>query len=299
MLFSFALGGTDARRLAILEDALRPLFYGLRRSGHRVIAFAHGLAPPPAINLLVEHEGADIVRRVAQGRIDVPGARIGIVCADDVDGVTANPDRGPALREAAAAADFVWTLGAADTLAGVVAPERLANVEYGFDPIMPGRRLVADPALRTADLVVYGLKTAYRAQLADRLKTADVTPFVVEPGRFPDYIASDLLSRSKLVIVSRDHEAERAPAAGRIAKALSNGALVVAETPALGGCPLEPYVTLCTPDEMPGRCRDLMADGRFAERGLAQLEAFRAQTRMADGVAAALRLPIFASFGGG
>lgn len=290
MLFSFALGGTDAMRLALLEDALRPLFYGLRRAGHRVISFAHGLAPPPTVNVLIEHEGADIGGRAARGRREIPGVQIGIVCPDDLEGVKANAERWSALCDAAAAADFIWVLADAAPLAGIAVPDRLAAINHGFDPIMLGRRLVPEPARRDIDLIIYGAKTEYRVAIAERLKAADLLPFVVEPGRFPDYLASDLLSRAKLVLVSRDGEAERAPPAVRLAKAICNGAAVIAEAPRSGPCPLAGYVTVCAPDDFPGRCRELLAEGRFVEHGLERFQQFRAETSMTANLAAALAL---------
>lgn len=290
MLFSFALGGTDAKQLALLEDALRPLFYGLRRAGHRVISFAHGLAPPPAVNILVEHEAADIGRRVAEGRQEIPGVRIGIVCPDGLEGVTANAERWTALRGAAVVADFIWVSTDAAPVASIAAPDRLAAIDYGFDPIMLGRRLVPEPARRDVDLVIYGVKTEHRVAIAERLKAADLLPFVVEPGRFPDYLVSDLLSRAKVVLVTRDSEAERAPSAARLAKAICNGAAVIAEAPRSGACPLAGYVTVCAPDDFPGRCCELIAEGRFVEHGLERFERFRAETSMAANLAAALAL---------
>lgn len=288
MLFSFALAGTDALRLALLEDALRPLFYGLRRVGHRVIAFGQGFVPPPAINILAEHEAADLGRRVAQARQDVPGARIGIVCVDDMQGIQADVERWASLRSAAAAADFVWAADTTEPFAGFVAPHRLAVLDYGFDPVMLGRRLVVEPARRDVDLVVYGVKTPYRNDIAERLRTADLMPFIVEPGRFPDYLAADLLSRAKLVLVTRDGERQHAPSVPRLAKAICNGAAAIAEVQPPGSCALARYVTVCAPDAIADACRGLISEGRFVERGLAQLEQFRAETNMAANLAAPL-----------
>jgi hypothetical protein len=295
MLFSFALGGIDAARLAVLEDALRPLFQGLRHAGQRVISFAHGLAAPPAINMLVEHDGADIGRRLGEGRQEVAAARISLVCAEDVDGAAVNAARWSTLCEVAAAADFVWTLSPTAAFDCIVAADRLAAVAYGFDPVMLGRRLVRAPAQRDAGLVVYGPRTAYRQQLAERLRAAGLAPFVVEHGRFPDYIVRDLLSRARLIVVSRDSEAERAPAPARLAKALCSGAAVLAEAPASGSSPLERYVTVCPADAIPAACRELLAQEGIVEAGLARLDRFRAETSMTDGVVAALRLPAVAA----
>ena len=272
MLVNFVLAGTPAERLAVLDDALRPLFFGLRAAGHRVVAFGQRFEPRPAINLVVAEPGDGIAAR-ARGEAG-PGPCIGLICVEEA---TAE------IQRFAGAFDFVWNCAPTDRLAA----ERHAMVPFGFHPALLGPRLERDPARREAGIVLYGDEGPRPAQLAERLTQAGLPALFVRSGHFPDYIVCDLLSRAALAVVVRHEAGDRAPPAMRIAKAIANGVSVLTE--ARSPSELAPYVEVCDYEAMAARCAALLREN-LAQRGLDTLERFRRETNMADGLAPALAL---------
>ncbi len=273
MLFNFVLAGTPAERLAVLDDALRPLFFGLRAAGHRVVAFGQRFEKRPAINLVVaERAGGGIAGR-ARGEAG-SGSCIGLICVEETT---------PEIQRLAGSVDFAWSCAPTDKLPA----ERHAVVPFGFHPALLGPRLERDPARREAGIVLYGDEGPRPAQLAERLTQAGLPALFVRSGHFPDYIACDLLSRAALTVVVRHEAGDRSPPALRIAKAIANGTAVLTET---GSPPeLAPFVEACDYEAMAARCMTLLREN-LAQRGLEALERFRRGTSMADGLAPALAL---------
>lgn len=274
MLFNFVLAGTPTERLAALDDALRPVFFGLRTAGHRVVAVGQRFEARPAINLVVADRG-DGGAIAARARVEAgAGPCIGLLCVEEARA---------GLQPLAASVDFVWSC-APTTL---FAPERHAVVPFGFHPALLGPRLESDPARREAGIILYGDEGPRPAELADRLTQAGLPALFVRGGHFPDYIVCDLLSRAALAVVVRHEAGDQAPPAMRIVKAIVNGAVVLAEVSPPAD--LAPFVEACDYEAMPARCAALLREN-LAQRGLDALERFRQGTSMADGLAPALAL---------
>jgi hypothetical protein len=298
VLFNFVLVGTTTERLAALDDTLRPLFFGLRALGHRVMSVGRSVEAPPAINLVVTDDfegggGGVAARARTEGG---PAACIGLLCPDDIDGLAAHPQHGEALRRIVKTVDFVWSGAPTAALAGMISPERQAVVPFGFDPALLGSRLEREPARRDGGIIVYGEEGTRPTELTERLVKAGVPALFARASHFPDYIVSDLLGRAGLAVVVRRDARDRLPPAMRIAKAICNGAAVVTEAGAPDELSLAPYVTECAYDDIPARCVALLRDGAVA-RGLDALERYRRDTSMADGLAPAVRVAALA--GGG
>lgn len=278
MLFNFVIAGTPTERLAALDDALRPIFFGLREAGHRVIAVGQRFEKRPVVNLVVADGPIAAGAREQAG----PDVCLGLIC---VDAVT------PEVQRLAAAFDFVWTCAPTTAFAA----GRHALVPYGFHPALIGPKLERDAARREAGIILYGEEGPRPAALAERLTQAKLPALFVRGGHFPDYIVCDLLSRAALVVVARHKAGDPAPPAMRIVKAIVNGAAVLAEASPPTG--LAPYVEACTYDAIPARCAALLRDNP-AQRGLEALERFKRETSMAAGLDAAL-LVAAASVGNG
>lgn len=274
MQFNFVIAGTPTERLAALDDALRPIFFGLRAAGHRVVAVGQRFKARPAINLVVVG-GEDDGALAAPARADAGTEPcIGLLCVEEPKAD---------LQRLAATVDFVWTCAPT----ALFSPERYAAVPFGFHPALLGPRLERDPARREAGIILYGNEGPRSAQLAERLTQAGLPALFVRSGHFPDYIVCDLLSRAALVVVIRHDAGDRSPPAMRIAKAIVNGAAVLVE--AAPPADLAPYVEACDYDSMPARCAALLRENP-AQRGLEAHERFQRQTSMAAGLAPALAL---------
>ena len=270
MLFNFVIAGTPTERLAALDDALRPLFFGLRAAGHRVVAVGQRFEKRPVVNLVVADGPIAARARHEAG----PGACLGLLCVDPVT---------PAVRQLAQSFDFIW--GCAPTAAFTA--ERHAVVSYGFHPALLGPKLEREPARREAGIILYGEEGPRPAALAERLTKAGLTALFVRGGHFPDYIVCDLLCRAALVVAVRHEAGDPAPPAMRMVKAITNGAAVLAE--ASPPADLAPYVEACDYDAIPARCAALLHDNP-TQRGLEALERFKRETSMVAGLDAALRV---------
>lgn len=289
MFFNFVIVGSTTERLAALDDTLRPLFFGLRTLGYRVMSVGRRFEARPAVNIVIaadpeSGEGGVAARARADG-----GQRvcIGLLCPDE-----------PTAADTAVARtlDFVWSCAPAAAFAGVMAAERQAVVPFGFDPALLGPRLERDPARRDGGIVIYGEEGARSARLAERLTKAGVPALFARASHFPDYIVSDLLGRAALAVIVRRGDADRTPPAMRIAKALCNGAAVVTEPSAPGDLSLAPYVTQAPYEDIPLRCLSLLREGS-ARSGLEVLARYQRETSMAEGLAAAVRVAALAAEG--
>lgn len=284
MLFNIVLVGSTTERLAALDDTLRPLFFGLRAAGHGVVSFGRGFEPRPAINIVVadDLDGADR-GPASRARAEAGStACIGLLCPDDVDGTLAG-SRGAELRQLVKAVDFVWTCGPAAAV-----HERQAVISFGFDPALIGSRIEREPARRDGGVIFYGEEGSRPTLLADRLTAGGASALFARASHFPDYIVGDLLGRAGVAAVVRRDARDRTPPAMRIAKAICNGATVVAESGA-ADLSLAPYLTECAYDDIPARCLALLHDGA-ARRGVETLERYRRETNMADALTAAVRV---------
>lgn len=255
-----------------LDDSLRPLFFGLRAAGHRVVAVGQRFEERPVVNLVLAEEGGGFAARAREEA--GPDSCIGLVCVNEMK---------PELQRIAETVDFTWTCAPT----AMSPPVRHAMVSFGFHPALLGPKLEREPLRRETGVVVYGEQGARPAALADRLTQAGLPVFFLRAGHFPDYIVCDLLSRAALVVVVRREAGDRAPPSMRIAKAIANGAAVLAE--AGPSADVAPYVETCAYDAMSARCTVLLREN-LAQRGIETLERFRRETSMADGVAAALAL---------
>ena len=282
MQFNFILTNHRAAELQALDDILRPLFFGLRAAGHRVVAGIRQFGGPPVINVMVEDfsdpaVGQEIAAARAAGG---PGFRLGVLCPHDIRGLA--PARGDGLRAVRPALDFAWTLAPLD----LVAPERTAVVQYGFHDSLLGPRLISDPAGRDLDVVVYGPNSPRLDALVEKLAAAQLRHFPVRAGTFPDYIVTDLLSRAKTVAVVGGVPGADAALGPRALKSICNGALVVAEEGSIAGA-LAGLLVPFPYDGIAAACRRIAAEGRFVERGLETLERLRELPGMRAGVEAA------------
>ena len=282
MQFNFVLTNHRAAELQALDDILRPLLFGLRAAGHRVVAGIRQLSGPPVVNIMVEDfSDPAAAREIGAARAAWgAGFRLGVLCPHDIGGLP--PARADGLRAALPAFDFVWSLAPLDR----IAPERIAIVQYGFHDSLLGPRLISDPAGRDLDVVVYGPNSPRLDALVGKLAAAQLRHFPVRAGTFPDYIVSDLLSRAKTVAVVGGVPGADAALAPRALKSICNGALTVAEEGSIAGA-LAGLLVPCPYDEIPAACRRIAAEGRFVERGLEALERLRQMPGMRSGVEAA------------
>lgn len=296
MRFNIVLADQPTDRLQELEDFVRPVLFGLRAAGHAVGASSRGGKPAPVINLAVDAllDGPT----VEEMRNPSPGAKLvfGILC-------TAAPpmlpgDRHDLVRVALGFSDFIWAVEGITVPPDLRDPTNVASLVYGFDERLLGPRLIVDPALRDVDVVIYGPECPRTNALALQIERLGLSQFSVGPGALPDYLATDLLSRGKVVIVVGD--GSPGPSlVPRILKAICNGATVIAEGGAAGSDRFGDGAVELPDDEMPGRCVAIIRDGSYVERGQRALARLRAGVGMGEAVAAAMHLPAFASAGGG
>jgi len=296
MQFNFVLTNHRAAELQALDDILRPLFFGLRAAGHRVVAGARQFGKPPAVNVMVEDFGDPaVVREIQAARAAAaPDFRLGVLFPLEVGELA--PERRDGLRSVLPALDFAWTLAPSGLPADLVARDRAAVVRYGFHDSLVGPRLIADPAGRDLDVVVYGPNSPRLDALVGRLAAAQLRHFPVRAGTFPDYIVTDLLSRAKTVAVIGGAPGADAALAPRALKSVCNGALVIAEAGSLSDA-LAGLLVTCAYDDIPADCGRIVAEGRFVERGLEALERLRGLPGMRDGLAAALAVAAASSVG--
>ena len=303
MLFNFFLANHMSGGLKGMPDLVQPIFHGLVEAGHEVIGFGLGLQAAPAINVLVEFFPDDgftenLLRLKAQS-----GDKFifGILCTEDIEDALVMqqpefPRRRANLERLLPAADFVWTLlpqvAAYEALAG---KGKVALLEYGYSERFLNRHLVTDPGLRDVDVLMYGNETPYRSAITGELRRRGFTCLSSDRQILPEFITSDILRRSKVVLDVRRGPGVRFPSPTRICKAVHSGALVIAED--LGDSPianLYRYTVKCPYAEIAERCATVIQGGRYAEQGIEALARFRADTSMRSNIARVLTLPVFA-----
>jgi hypothetical protein len=286
MQFNFVLTNHRAAELQALDDILRPLFFGLRAAGHRVVAGARRFGEPPAINVMVEDFSEPAAAQEIGAARAAWGAafRLGVLCPDDLRGLP--PARREALRAVLPALDFAWALAPSGLPPDVIAPDRVAVVRYGFHDGLVGSRLIAEAARRDLDVVVYGPNSPRLDVLVQQLAAAQMSHFPVRAGTFPDYIVTDLLSRAKSVAVVGGTTGAEAALGPRALKSICNGALVIAEEGSIPDA-LAGLLETCPAGGIAAACGRVVTEGRFVERGLDALDRLRRLPGMRDGVAAA------------
>jgi hypothetical protein len=303
VLFNFFLANHLSGGLKGMPDLVQPIFHGLVEAGHEVIGFGLGLQAAPAVNILIEFFPDDgftenLLRLKAQS-----GDKFifGILCTEDIEDALVMqqpefPRRRANLERLLPAADFVWTLlpqvAAYEALAG---PGKVALLEYGFSERFLNRHLVTDPGLRDVDVLMYGNETPHRSAITDELRRRGFTCLSSDRQILPEFITSDILRRSKVVLDVRRGPGVRFPSPTRICKAVHSGALVIAED--LGDSPianLYRYAIPCPYNGIAEQCARIIAAGQYATLGLEALARFRVETSMRDNLARALRLPALA-----
>ena len=291
MQFNVVLTNHRPAALQALDDILRPLFFGLRATGHRVVAGTLQFRRRPAVNLVVEDfSDPAFIRTLAEARAAWTGEFIvGVLCPFAIDGAGVDQARRAGLAAAMPLMDFAWTVAPGQLPARLIAADRAAVVGYGFDEGLVGPRLITDPAARDLDLVVYGQTGPRLDGFLARLVAAGRPHFGVRAGLLPDYIVADLLSRAKVVAAVDGAPGGEASLAPRALKAICNGAAVIAQMGTVPD-PLCAVVASCADGEMAGLCSRLVAEGSFGDRGLDALEQIRRTTTMREGVAAAAAL---------
>jgi hypothetical protein len=302
MLFNFFLANHLSGGLKGMPDLVQPIFHGLVEAGHEVIGFGLGLQGAPAVNVLVEFFPDDafsdnLLRLKAQS-----GDKFvfGILCTEDIEDALVMqqpefPRRRANLERLLPAADFVWTLlpqvAAYEALAG---RGKVALLEYGFSERFLNHHLLADPRLRDVDVLMYGNETPHRAAVIGELRRRGFNCLASDRQVLPEFITSDILRRSKIVLDVRRGAGVRFPSPTRICKAVHSGALVVAED--LGASPianLYRYAVPCPYAELADRCASIIGSGQYADQGMAALTRFRAETSMRANIIRALGLPAF------
>lgn len=278
MQFNVVLANHRSAALQGLDDVLRPVFAGLRAAGHRVVVPARQFQKRPVVNLVVgDFSDAAFAQSIRRTRASWGDEFvIGAVYPRGPDGPETSP----------APVDFAWTLAANLLPPGLLPADRVAVLGYGFEESLIGPRLIADAAARDLDVVVYGPEHPRVTALVRGLEAAKLGAFLLRPGTLPDYLVTDLLSRGKVVAVAGDGRLAPATLRPRIAKAICNGVLVIAE-PGSADEALAGAVVECALDDMPARCQAIVAGGDAATRGLQALERFK-RVPMQGALAAAL-----------
>lgn len=300
MLFNFFLANHLSGGLKGMPDLVQPIFHGLVEAGHEVTGFGLGLQPAPAVNVLIEFFPDDgftdnLLHLKAQS-----GDKFifGILCTEDIEDALVMqqpefPRRRANLERLLPAADFVWTLlpqvHAYEALAGA---GKVALLEYGFSERFLNRHLVTEPSLRDMDVLMYGNETPHRLAVVDELRRRGFTCLSSDRQVLPEFITSDLLRRSKIVLDVRRGSGVRFPSPTRICKAVHSGALVVAED--LGESAISNlyrYAVACPYNGIAERCARIIEEGQYAALGLDALAKFRAETSMRANMMRALKLP--------
>jgi hypothetical protein len=172
---------------------------------------------------------------------------------------------------------------------------KTARIRYGFSARSRGANARPDAALpRDIDVLFRAIATARRQAVWDALAQNGVSGFWLDNANFPDYLTSDLLSRSKIVLDFNPEATARGRSPALTAQALHNGAVVVSESGEAGWRVEFDAFSVVTPyDALADRCLQILHSGFHAQLGLAALQKFSAETSMRDNMAAVLTLPVF------
>lgn len=300
MIFNFVLANHHETSLNSLGDLLEPIYQGLEAGGHHVIRFGLDLHQAPVINVMVEFFKDDVIVDDLLRYKRELGDRFvfGLLGTEDPEDdlvMRQYPNRRPNLQRLAAVVDFVWTLLPVEPYyEAVCGPGRVASLRYGFCESYVEPDMVADPRLRDIDVILYGNAHPYRDRIVQALSAAGLRCVGTQREAYPDFIAADMIRRAKVLLDVRRSADVRFLSPTRIMRGLHSGTAIVSER--YDQSPLAyfyDYVSAAAYEELPGRCREIIAGGRYVEMARAALDNFRARTSMAANVAAALDLPVF------
>lgn len=305
MIFNFVLANHHETSLNSLGDLLEPIYQGLEACGHHVIRFGVDLHEAPMINVLVEFFKDDpIVEDFLRYKRDL-GDRfiLGLLGTEDPDDqlvMAEYPNRRRNLARLTAAADFVWTLLPVEAYyAAIRGPEHVALLNYGFCERYVEPDIIANPRRRDIDVVLYGNPQPYRMQIVQALEAGGLTCVTTQREGYPDFVATDLIRRSKVLLDIRRSADVRYLSPTRIMKGIHCGTAVVSER--FDTSPIAyfyDYVTAHPYGELVEACRRIIEDGAFVHLGLAALAKFRVETSMRDNLARVLTLPALVRLAG-
>jgi len=305
MIFNFVLANHHETSLNSLGDLLEPIYQGLEACGHHVIRFGVDFHERPMINVMVEFFKDDvIVDDLLRFKRDL-GERfaLGLLCTEDPEDALVMdqyPRRRPNLERLAGVVDFLWTLLPVEAYRQLCPSDRVALLRYGFSEAYLDPDLIADPGQRDIDAVLYGNLHPHRERIVRALAAMGLTCITTQREAYPDFIAADLIRRSKVLLDIRRSPQVRYLSPTRIVKGLHSGTAVISERYDNSEiADLYEYTAACSYDEVAERCRDIICGGSYAALGLAALAKFRSQTSMRDNMARALALPVFDRLGSG
>lgn len=304
MIFNFFFGNHTSVLVKAMADLMQPIQAGLEEAGHHVMGAGVRMLPAPVINVLVEPFPEDAFVDALLGMKGEAGDRLlfGLICVEDLQeaAVLDNPEqprRRANLNRVLARADFVWTLAPqVELYAGLCDTANVGLIEFGFSERLLCPRLIANPALRDLDALMYGDISDRRRTVVERAQSSGLECFQTERKFLPDFVTSDLARRAKVMIDMPRYDSGRYPTPTRIGRALHHGVALVSERlPDNGIAGLHSYsAALCAADEIADRCVALIRAGNYAELGLAALARFRAETSMRNNMARAAQLPFLA-----
>jgi hypothetical protein len=229
---------------------------------------------------------------------------LGLVCTEDPEDALVMdhyPRRKPNLERLAGVVDFLWTLLPVEPYyRRLCAPDRIALLRYGFSEAYLDPDIVVDPQDRDIDAILYGNVHPHRERIVRELAAMGLNCITTERESYPDFIAADLIRRSKVLLDIRRSPQVRYLSPTRIVKGLHCGTAVISERyddSALAD--LYDYTAAFEYEEIAERCREIIRGGDYVARGLSALAKFQAQTSMRDNMARALALPVFERLGAG
>jgi hypothetical protein len=306
VIFNFVLSNHHESSLNSLGDLLEPIYLGLEACGHHVIRYSRSFHAAPMINVLIEFFTIDsfVEDLLRMKRDHGEGFRLGLLCTEDPEDWLAMdvfPNRRPNLERLASISDFIWTLlPVEDYYRSLCEPSRIGRLKYGFIEEYLDPDIVTDPRHRDLDVLLYGNAHPYRETVVRALDAAGINCMVTAREVFPDFAATDLVRRSKILLDVRRSPDVRYLSPTRIVRGLHAGTAVVSERYDEGPlADLYEYTVACRYEELVTRCTEIIRGGRYVDLGLSALEKFRAATSMRENVAAALSLPVFGELGAG
>lgn len=307
MIFNFYLGNHAADSLNSMSDLAEPIYRGLEANGHHVIAFGTGMREPPAINAFIEFfEDDAIANAILSAKAQHgPRFRFGIVCTEDIeDELVMNPKDHPRRRanllRLLPQADFVWTLLPVPAYEQVAGSGKVGLLEYGFSEPCADPSPIQDRGLRDVDVIVYGNRNPYRAQIGDELQRRGLTVFFSHRETFPTFVTDDIIRRAKVLLDIRRGPGVRFLSPTRIVKGLHLGTAVVSEqfdTSPISN--LYRYTLACPYEQLVERTVELVKSGMFMNMARAASARFKAETSMAANMKRLLQLPALAGLGEG
>jgi hypothetical protein len=310
MEFHLYLANHHPHSFVLLEDVVYPVIAGLEDGGHRVVSFSTDIVLAPKINLFVEFfpdQGfVDTLLKLKQQLGDK--FLFGIVCTEDLgDPIVwklSVPARRSGLEQLLPHADFVWTLLSTKSYLGLVPPDRLARIDYGYSERLRRPPYFDDPAQRDIDVLIYGSPYKYRLAAYEEIKRRGMScEFTVSSTKgadgkprlqgLPRYLADEVIARSKVVLDMRRGTEVRGLSVARVSAIVHSGTAIVAEEFDVSETArFYRYTTPAPYDAIPDACERLVR-GDYVGQGAAARERFAAETSMRDNMAAVLQLPFF------